>query len=93
MPDQHMPSSKQNSTATRTDQERPVNQEAVLDRLRSHSPVTAVRRVGFWAAVALPFLHLPLLLSGIETSVEATVFLSLLTVNVLALVVGHRHDT
>jgi hypothetical protein len=86
-----MSPSKQNSAAS-PDQERPVSPEAVLDKLRHRSLVTAVRRVGFWAAVALPFLHLPLLLSGIETGVEATVFVSLVAANVLTLIVGHSHD-
>lgn len=82
---------KENSAATGSDQERLVAPETLLDRLWPRSLVAAVRKAGFWAAVALPFLHLPLLLSGIETSVEATAFVSLVAANVLALVVGHQH--
>jgi hypothetical protein len=49
-----------------------------------------LRFVGFWAAVALPFLYLPLLLSGLEGQ-ETLVFGLLLAANALALVVGHGH--
>ncbi|WP_380678032.1 hypothetical protein [Salinigranum sp. GCM10025319] len=49
-----------------------------------------LRFVGFWAAVALPFLYLPLLLGGLEGG-ETFVFGLLLALNALALVVGHGH--
>jgi hypothetical protein len=49
-----------------------------------------VRFVGFWAAVALPFLYLPLLIGGFEGE-ETLVFGLLLVANALALVVGHGH--
>jgi hypothetical protein len=49
-----------------------------------------LRFVGFWAAVALPFLYLPLLLSGLEGQ-ETLVFGLLLAANAVALVVGHGH--
>lgn len=45
----------------------------------------------FWAAIALPFLHLPLLVTGLETSRMTAAFLVLLGLNVVALVVGHSH--
>ncbi|ELZ96766.1 hypothetical protein C440_03293 [Haloferax mucosum ATCC BAA-1512] len=63
--------------------------------------VTApVRFVGFWAAVALPFLYLPLLVGGLSETVtlsanlsgnELTVFVALVTLNVVALVIGHDY--
>jgi hypothetical protein len=49
-----------------------------------------LRFVGFWAAVALPFLYLPLLLGGLEGG-ETFAFGLLLALNALALVVGHGH--
>jgi hypothetical protein len=53
--------------------------------------VTApLRFVGFWAAVALPFLYLPLLVGGLEGQ-ETLVFGLLLAANALALVLGHGH--
>jgi hypothetical protein len=49
-----------------------------------------LRFVGFWAAVAMPFLYLPLLFGGL-TGGEAVVFAALLATNVLSLVVGHGY--
>ena len=49
-----------------------------------------VRFVGFWLAVALPFLYVPLLVGGL-TGEQATVFAGLLSLNVVALLVGHGH--
>lgn len=45
----------------------------------------------FWAAIALPFLHLPLLVTGLETTRMTAAFIVLLALNVVALVVGHSH--
>jgi hypothetical protein len=53
--------------------------------------VAPLRFVGFWAAVAFPFLYLPLLMGGLEDG-ETAVFLGLLVVNALALVAGHGHN-
>ena len=49
-----------------------------------------LRVVGFWAAIALPFLYLPLLVGGL-TGQELLAFGSLLAVNALALVLGHGY--
>ncbi|WP_251342751.1 hypothetical protein [Haloplanus halophilus] len=58
---------------------------------RSLEVLTApLRFVAFWAAVALPFLYLPLLVGGLEGQ-QATVFAGLLLANVAALVLGHEH--
>jgi hypothetical protein len=51
---------------------------------------TPLRFVAFWAAVALPFLYVPLLAGGLEGQ-QATVFAGLLLANVVALVLGHEH--
>lgn len=50
-----------------------------------------VRVVGFWLSIALPFLYLPLLATGLNTGAQTTVFLSLLAINLLALWVGRTH--
>lgn len=50
-----------------------------------------VRVVGFWLSIALPFLYLPLLATGLNTGSQTVVFLSLLAVNLLALWVGRSH--
>lgn len=50
-----------------------------------------VRGVAFWTAIALPFVQLPLLISGLEEPSTALAFLALLAVNVFALYVGHAY--
>lgn len=52
---------------------------------------TGVRAVGFWLAVAIPFLYLPLLVGGFAGSGEVQAFLALLGVNLVGLVVGHGY--
>ena len=48
--------------------------------------------LSFWIAIALPFVHLPLLAQGLgDPSVTAT-FLVLLVANALALYVGHGYN-
>lgn len=51
---------------------------------------TPVRFVGFWAAIALPFLYLPLLWEGLNGG-NGVVFVGLLAVNLLALVAGRNY--
>lgn len=51
-----------------------------------------VQGVAFWAAIALPFVQVPLLLSGLGESTTVFAFLTLLAANVLALYVGHTYD-
>lgn len=52
---------------------------------------TSLQRVGFWAAVVIPFLYIPLLFTGIETLSEVVVFVVLIALNAVSLVVGHPH--
>lgn len=53
------------------------------------APITAV---AFWSAIALPFLHVPLVAAtGLQDAATTTAFVALLTLNVLALLVGHPH--
>lgn len=51
-----------------------------------------LRTVGFWAAVSLPFLHVPLLLSGLDSTADTLAFAALFSLNLFALVLGHGHD-
>jgi hypothetical protein len=51
-------------------------------------PVTAV---SFWLAIVLPFLHLPLLATGLGSADAATAFGALVGLNVLALLAGHPY--
>jgi hypothetical protein len=48
--------------------------------------------VGFWSAVALPFLYVPLVLSGPENATEVTVTVGLMAVHALSLIVGHAYN-
>lgn len=49
------------------------------------------RAIAFWSAIALPFLHLGLLINGLSTPAEIVVFMGLLAVNLVALYVGHSY--
>lgn len=61
-----------------------------LVRLSLAVVVAPLRFLAFWAAVALPFLYLPLLVGGLDGQ-QTTVFVSLLLANAVALVVGHEY--
>lgn len=52
--------------------------------------VAPARFIGFWVAVSLPFLYVPLLTGGLNAN-ELYVFLGLLLLNLVAFVVGHEH--
>jgi len=85
------PSSKQNASAHSSHETSEQTREQLLDWLTPESVLSPVRMVSFWTAVAMPFLYLPLLVVGLETPVEVVAFLSLVVLNVAALVVGHSH--
>ncbi|RKD94672.1 hypothetical protein ATJ93_1511 [Halopiger aswanensis] len=63
-------------------------------RLERAAPTIAssVRKTCFWGAILLPFLHVPLLLTGLATPAETAVFFGLLTINFVALYVGHAYE-
>lgn len=64
---------------------------STLGTARSHV-VTPLRLLGFWSAIALPFLYVPLVASGLETHQELWVFLALLAANVMAVGLGHSYS-
>jgi hypothetical protein len=64
--------------------------EFVIGRLAG-TVLTPIRIVGFWTAVALPFLHVPLLATGLDSGQETAAFVLLLTLNLLALFLGYPH--
>lgn len=47
--------------------------------------------LGFWAAVGLPFIYVPLVLTGIETTPEQLAAGVLLAAHVFALYLGRNH--
>ena len=59
---------------------------------RSTTLSAPLRFAGFWAAIALPFLHIPLLITGLDSSAKLAAYVALLGLNVLALVVGHSYS-
>jgi hypothetical protein len=58
----------------------------VVRRLSSH-----VRRIAFWLAVLLPFVYLPLAVVDPTRLVDVRLLGGFVSVNLLALVVGHGH--
>lgn len=48
--------------------------------------------LSFWAAIALPFVHVPLLARGLGDPTVTMTFLTLLAINVLALYFGHGYN-
>ncbi|SDR43526.1 hypothetical protein [Natronobacterium texcoconense] len=48
--------------------------------------------LSFWVAIALPFVHVPLLAQGLGDSSVTLTFLVLLAINVVALYLGHGYN-
>lgn len=57
-----------------------------------HSLKGSTQFLSFWIAVALPFVHLPLLTQGLGNPRITFVFLALLGLNVLALYIGRDYN-
>lgn len=53
---------------------------------------TMAERVGFWAAIGLPLIYLPLLSNGIADRRELAGLVGLLLLHFIAIVVGHRYN-
>jgi hypothetical protein len=53
---------------------------------------SAAETVGFWSAIALPFLYLPLVVVGPRSGAEWLSVGALVSLHALALVVGHAHN-
>ncbi|MFC7133327.1 MULTISPECIES: hypothetical protein [Salinibaculum] len=62
------------------------------DRSLSALVTRPLKRVAFWAAIVLPFLHVPLLASGLQSQDATVAFVTLLALNVTALAVGYYFD-
>jgi len=56
-----------------------------------HSLLAPIRGIAFWIAIALPFLYVPLLASGLQSSPVRIVFAALVVCNAVALLVGHPY--
>lgn len=53
---------------------------------------SGVSSVAFWTAIVLPFLHLPLLATGLDRAPYTTAFAALVVLNVVAVVLGQPHN-
>lgn len=65
---------------------------SLLSRFDTSSVTAPIRMISFWMAVALPFLHVPLLLRGLSDPSQTLTFLGLLALNLVALLVGHSYN-
>ena len=65
--------------------------ETLSAQFRATPLTTPIEMVSFWLAIALPFLYLPLLVTGVTSNGELLSILVLLGLNVVALLVGHGH--
>lgn len=63
-----------------------------LSHVLCHAPTRPVVSGAFWLAIVLPFVHLPLLLAGVDTPGRLGAFFGLLSLNVVCLAVGHHHE-
>lgn len=65
----------------------------VARRAFNNALIAPLELLGFWSAIVLPALYLPLLFAGLDSTAELVAFLFLLGLHVVALVVGHSHGT
>lgn len=84
------PTTRDSRTAASTESTESQNDRRPLERLVPHL-IDAVRKTGFWTAIVLPFLYVPLLATGLSTAAETLTFLALLGSNLVALYVGHTY--
>ena len=79
------------SSATYTDESRTDDPERRWLERTVPNVASEIRKAGFWGAIVLPFLYLPLLVFGLNSWLHSTIFLVVLVVNLAALYVGHYH--
>ncbi len=78
----------------------PVSNESIApsspEAERQHRLLRSVKGpaqfLSFWVAIALPFVHLPLLAQGLGDPTVTLTFFVLLAVNVFALYLGHGYN-
>lgn len=88
MPD-HSPLSNDSLTPSSPETE---HQPAARLRRLGRSLMGPIQFVSFWFAIALPFLHVPLLMGGLDGPNVTLAFLGLLVANLVALYVGHGYN-
>jgi len=84
------------SSPSRTELRTVLAESGVLPSLSRYGTglKAGVTGVAFWSAIVLPFLHLPLLATGLKSTSVSIAFASLIALNVIAAVIGqfHRSD-
>jgi len=55
--------------------------------------IRPVKCIAFWSAVVLPFLYFPLLATGLESQSTIIAFFTLVSCNVVALLLGHPYGS
>lgn len=78
------------STTESTDDAEADASEAFLAALVP-TVAASVRKLGFWSAIVLPIVYVPILAGGLSTSVDAASFLGLLALNLAALYAGRAY--
>ncbi|PCR92545.1 hypothetical protein [Natrinema ejinorense] len=84
------PSTVSNESIAPSDPEAKLLRE-YSDRIR-RSLKGPAQFLSFWIAIALPFIHLPLLAQGLGDPTVTLTFVVLLAINVLALYAGHGYN-
>ena len=84
----HSPLSNESLGPSSPDPDRSHDQP---DRTSLRSIKGPAQFLSFWVAIALPFIHLPLVAQGLGNPQITLTFLALLAVNVFALYVGHGY--
>lgn len=52
---------------------------------------STITAIGFWVGALLPFVYLPVFVTGIDSATRLLLFVGFIAVNVVALIVGHDY--
>lgn len=74
-------------TELRTNGLEAIANSSLADRYHAHPATTPLEIVGFWSAIVIPLLYLPVIASGMGVEI----ILGLVAFNLLALLAGHTH--
>lgn len=85
-----MSSSTTHDRRTASSRDEDTSDRRTLERI-APGLATPVRVMSFWMAIVLPFLYVPLLVTGLSDAAETVTFLGLFVANLVALYVGHSH--
>jgi len=70
----------------------PNQHGSLAGRVVYHAPTRTLVSAAFWLAVVLPFVHVPLLIAGVDAPGRFGAYFGLLALNVVCLAVGHNHE-